>query len=379
MTSRNPRIALLKKADPDGVELVQRLLRASVGTLSLAWAGGEFAATLAGVPLPGEAWRLEPAGVSIRQTAIAALGLLRLPEQVQRRILDGEDAQDLVRRLAKQLGTITDPADAALVCWAAAEAQHSELPHALARLAELDTGQGPLPTVTAAWVVSALAAARGLADVEQPLAASRSRLLAARDVLFPHATGPGVPRSRAHVGSFADQIYPVQALARLHGSGGDLEALAVAGAVADTVCAAQGAGGQWWWHYDVRTGGVVEGYPVRSTHQYAVAPMALLDLAEAGGYLHLESACQGLHWLVAPPETCADLILGDPPVTWRGVTRRDRRELVGRLRTAVTWVRPGWRLPVLDQFWPPVAVDRECRPGELGWLLYAWLTPGQSA
>ena len=85
------------------------------------------------------------------------------------------------------------------------------------------------------------------------------------------------------MGSFAAQVYPIQALARLHRSADDQEALAVANSVAAAICTAQGEAGQWWWHYDGRTGGVVEGYPVYSVHQHAMGPMALLDLAEAGG------------------------------------------------------------------------------------------------
>jgi len=37
--------------------------------------------------------------------------------------------------------------------------------------------------------------------------------------------------------------------------------LATAETVVGVICGAQGAAGQWWWHYDSRTGGVVEGYP----------------------------------------------------------------------------------------------------------------------
>jgi hypothetical protein len=379
VASRNPRIALLKEADAGCAELVQRLLRSSVETLSLAWGAGEFAFTLAGVPLPGGAWRLEPAGASVRHTAIAALGLLRLPEQVQRRVLGGGDAQDLAGRLARGLESITDLADVALVCWAAAEARHADLPRALARLAELDAGHGPVPMVTAAWVVTALTAARSLADVEEPLAAARQRMLAARGVLFPHTTGLKVPWYRAHAGTFADQIFPVQALARLHGTGGDPQALAVAQEVAAAICGAQGEAGQWWCHYDYRTGAVIEGYPVYSMHQHAVAPMALLDLAESGGHLYLEPICQGLRWLLAPPETGEGLIHGDPPVIWRGVTRGSRQRLAGRLRAAATRVRPGWQFPAAGKFWPAGTVDRECRPCEMGWLLYAWLAPTKTA
>ncbi len=140
--------------------------------------------------------------------------------------------------------------------------------------------------------MTALIAARAAADVERHLASARSRLLGARRTRFPHRIGGTQNWYRAHVGSFADQIYPVQALARLHASADDPAALGAAEKVARLICRAQGRDGQWWWHYDARTGRVVERYPVYSVHQHAMAPMALLDLAEAGGYCHLGAICR---------------------------------------------------------------------------------------
>jgi hypothetical protein len=384
------RAGLVAAADPAGAALLQRLLDASIRVLPAAWRGGEFAFTLAGTRGADGRWRLHPRGSSLRYGAITALGLLRLPEQGQRAVLGGENAHALVSRLAKRLDDITDRGDAALVCWAAAECGHSDLPRALERLAWLDKRGGPVPVVAAAWVVTALVAARTQADVEQHLAAARGRLLAARRAAYPHVAGVdgGGGGYRSHVGSFADQVYPVQALARLHASSGDPAALAAADGVAAVICRAQGEAGQWWWHYDARTGGVVEGYPVYSVHQHAMAPMALLDLAEAGGQRHTGAICRGLRWLAAPPEAAEDLAVppgagGDPAAagpaaTWRKVARHDPHKAVRGLRAAATRVRPGARLAVLDRLFPPGTVDHECRPYELGWLLYTWLARSRS-
>jgi hypothetical protein len=43
------------------------------------------------------------------------------------------------------------------------------------------------------------------------------------------------------------------------------------------------------------------------------------------------------------------------------------------VRSVSTRLRPGVRLAVLDRLFRPGLVDHECRPYELGWLLYAWL------
>ena len=194
-------------------------------------------------------------------------------------------------------------------------------------------------------------------------------------VPWPTRTPPAAaPWYRAHVGSFADQVYPIQALARLHGSADDPEALATAETVAGVICGAQGGAGQWWWHYDSRTGGVVEGYPVYSVHQHAMAPMALLDLADAGGTSHIDAICRGLGWMASRPETGAGLVLDEPPITWRKVARGDKRKLVRGLQAASTRVRPGMRVPMLDRLYRPGTVDHECRPYELGWLLLTWLS-----
>ncbi|TDD82367.1 hypothetical protein [Actinomadura rubrisoli] len=328
------------------------------------------------------------AGTSLRYAAIVALGARFLPADGQREALGGDSVDDLVGALVARLedtgpSAVTSLGDVALVCWAAAETGHVGLETALARLAAADpAGGGPVFTVDAAWVVSALAAVRdagGTPEAKEHLERAGRRLLDGLRGrrLYGHAVGGSglVPRYRAHVGCFADQVYPIQALARL---GGDRE-IAAADTVAAGICAAQGAGGQWWWHYDARTGDVVEGYPVYSVHQHAMAPMALLDLADAGGADHLDAIAKGVRWLAAPPET-GDTLLpgtepGEPIMTWRKVARNDPRKAVRGVRAATTGLRPGWRIGSLDRRYPPVAIDRECRPYELGWLLHTWLVP----
>jgi hypothetical protein len=370
-----PRLRVVAEHDARGADLVDRMLRIGQRTLSGAHtAAGDFAFTLTGTPAPGGGWRLAQRGTSLRYGAIAALGLLRLAEPDQRTILGGGTGYELVGSLASQLSGVTGRGEIALLCWAAAEARHDVLPHALARLGDVDRLPGPVEVIAAAWVVSALVAARPYADVEAHLAAARDRLLAAAGPsLYPHVLGGATAWYRSHVGSFADQVYPVQALARLHASAGDPAALATAESVAAIICQAQGKAGQWWWHYDARTGEVVEDYPVYSVHQHAMAPMTLFDLAEAGGRPFTEHICRGLRWLDRPAEGREELVIEQPPVIWRKVARRDPRKLVRGVRAGTTRVRPGMRWPVLDRVFRPGRVDHECRPYELGWLLYAWL------
>jgi hypothetical protein len=340
---------------------------------------------MAGRKAPDGSWTLERRGISTRYAAITALGARFLPEDRQRAVLGGRTAEEFTGLLVEALPAVTNLGDAALVSWAAAETGHPKLSDALARVEALDEAGRPQYTVEAAWVLSALAAARDTVDVDSRLTAARDRLLRARigdSPLFPHATGPGlVPWYRAHVSCFADQTYPLQALARAHACGdgdGDPEALAAAEACAARICALQGEGGQWWWHYDARTGGVVEGYPVYSVHQHAMAPTALFDLADAGGTDFGASVRKGLRWmtdvpeLAERPENREPLILDDLGVTWRKVYRGDPKKAVRAARGLGTRVAANLRLKSLDRVYRPLSVDRECRPYEFGWMLYAW-------
>lgn len=373
MTESLSRRTLLADRDPQSAAAVTRLLGIAEQNLRRAHADGEFVFTLRGTKGQDGGWQLRPCGTSFRYGAIVALGLLRHPEGLQRSVLNGETAYDLITRLAKQLPDVANVGDTALLCWAAAEAEHEALDLSLARLAELRGRGGTGFVVEEAWVLSALVSARRKADVEEPLARTRARLLDARPgQLYPHVFEGKGNRLRAHVGSFASQVYPVQALARLHRSADDREALRTANSVAEKICALQGTAGQWWWHYDARTGEAVEGYPVYTVHQHAMGPMALLDLAEAGGDNHFDEICRGLSWLESRPESAEALVLNDPPTTWRKVARNDPRKLVRGARAASTRLAPGLRVPVLDQMFPPGRVDYECRPYEFGWLLMTW-------
>jgi hypothetical protein len=368
-----PRVAALDSA---GQALVRRLLAVAVGGLPLMYRAdsAEFVFTRAGSGVP------QQHGTSYRYAAIVALGAYFLPDADQRAVLGGRSAADFVDLLVQRLPGTTNLGDAALVAWAAAQAGHPALPAAMRVLAELDDASHVQYVVETSWLVSALVAAREHTDVEPRLGRARDRLLHSRRAgspLFPHATSPGMlPWYRTHVACFADQVYPIQALARLHAATGDPAALAAAQDCARRICRLQGEAGEYWWHYDARTGGLVEEYPVYSVHQYAMAPMALLDLAEAAGPADPDTAARtdairrGLAWLERPAGTEL-LIRADAGLVWRKVYRGDPRKLARAVNGLTTRAVPGLR-PVRRPA-RPQAIDHECRPYELGWLLFTWL------
>lgn len=376
-----PRAAALER---DTLETVHRLLRLAIEGLPpmLRRDCGLYAFTRAPRgPDTGESrLDLQLRGTSLRYSAIVALGAHWLAEAEQRRVLGGAAVGDYISALIDHLAGDTNLGDTALICWAAAQSRHPRLAEALDRLRQRDREDEPTYVVEAAWVISALATARAQAEVEPQLAAARDRLLgslAPGSRIFPHVTGPGLVRPyRRHVACFADQVYPIQALARLHRSGPDRAALAAADACAAAICELQGEGGQWWWHYDARTDAVIEGYPVYTVHQHAMAPMALFDLAEAGGTDHLNAIVRGLNWITDPAELRAapkPMILDEAGVTWRKVYRGDPRKIVRGLRTITTHRAPGLRVHAIDRIYRPRSIDRECRPYEFGWLLFTWL------
>lgn len=328
---------------------------------------------------------LVPEGTSLRYAAIVALGLGTLGMAGHEAVLGKLPLQDLVNAVRKRAARSADTGAIALAAWAAAEVGNASDTVLLERIEEVLSDGRPLPTVDIAWMLAAAVASLGApggsagnaADVART---SRDRLLAAQGPLgiFPHAVpAASLGRWRAHVGCFADQVYPIQSLARFAAWADDQEALVAANRAARQICALQGDAGQWWWHYDARDGSVVEGFPVYSVHQHAMAPIALSDLAAAGGDDHSESIVRGVRWLHTHPEVLADLVSESRGQVWRKVGRREPAKAARKLAAVTTSLRPGWHLPAVDAVLPPNRIDYECRPYELGWLIYAWGSPNR--
>jgi hypothetical protein len=171
-------------------------------------------------------------------------------------------------------------------------------------------------------------------------------------------------------------VYPIHGLAeyaRVTGTAPAQEILRVA----DRVVELQGPLGQWWWVYRPRTGRVVEGYPVFTVHQHAMAFMALAPLVNLGLRDYREQLGRGLQWIFGPNELDTPLVDFDADFFSRCIQRRggEAEGLLGMSRSqwwqAVlsSWSRqPRTRPePGADE----LEVLEEYRPYELGWLLYA--------
>ena len=321
----------------------------------------------------GEGLTLE--GSSQRYTAIALIGLAGEDETVQTAVLAGVGMRETYARLVSEVPRIENLGDIALILWAGCAAGYPESRPVVERLLALRPGEATHPTVEVAWTLAAFCA-----DPDAPVGPLRiqlaRRLIASfepRSGMFPHALGGRSGGFRGHVCSFADLVYPIHALARYAELSGDAEARDVALHCADAVCARQGTDGQWWWHYDRRTGDVVERYPVYAVHQDAMAPMAFFALERAAAIELRSPIARGLAWLAHAPELGdGSLIDEGADLIWRKVARREPRKLSRYAQATASRLHPGFRTPGLDLLFPPCVVDYEDRPYHLGWLLHSW-------
>lgn len=245
-----------------------------------------------------------------------------------------------------------------------------------------------LDTLELGWVLSG-ASRIGAADLEvQALEAvlesynPETRLFA----FSRYQNGSSLFRSRYRnfLGSFASQVYSLVGLSDhvLRGSGrGDGRIREVITAASTTLASLQGKAGEWWWVYDVRSGEVVQDYPVYSIHQDGMGPMALLAAMGATGNTGLVGSVErsltllrdyrdsrgggflenGWIWRAAnrdvPGPDPADLPFGITPDEMRVIVERGR---------------PGWlRFAKRVSADTPTVMLREARPYCPGWILYA--------
>ena len=197
------------------------------------------------------------------------------------------------------------------------------------------------------------------------------RLNQGRNGVFGHqANRDGIRAAfRGQLGSFADQVYPIYAFSKFASAFGHEGALERAAVCAETICSAQGPLGQWWWHYDARSGRVVGRYPVYSVHQDAMAPLALFALGEASGHDYSPAIFKGLEWIYGRNELSFDLCDTSRNIVWRSIYPS---KIGGYIEEAVS----------LAGFGPPkreptgLRVLFEDRPYHFGWVLYAFAKYG---
>jgi hypothetical protein len=314
------------------------------------------------------------AGLSARYTAIALLGLASVPHATASTVLGPHSREDVCRRLLNAAAESNNLGDVALSLLAAGSLEYADVGAAARRLIALQPVERPHPVVEISWALAALSdvPAADSGGLRDRLAARLMALFNPTSNCFPHLAG-GHAGARSHVACFADLIYPIHALARYAAATASRPALDISAACATHLCRLQGDAGQWWWHYDYRTGAILERYPVYAIHQDAMGPMGLFALRDAGGPDYRGAIRLGLQWLLYAPELAGgSLIDRNADLIWRKVARREPRKAVRYLQTAASRVHASFRVPAVDALFPPRVIDHEDRPYHLGWLLYAW-------
>ena len=285
----------------------------------------------------------------------------------------------VLNALLDDTGWIGSAGDLGLLLWTCAELVPERLPEvyhevgaqgALARFSDGRQGY----TMEVAWYLTGIANCYLAGHADLPGLAEQA--VAARQILESNCGVSGVyghlSRSRSWsgyvrgwIGTFADQVYPTIAFARLSRALEDEKARQMALRTAEKMCELQAPLGEWCWHYDSVSGRVVSRYPVYSVHQHAMGPMMLFAASEATGCDFSEAIYKGLAWISGNNELRRDFVEPSLGLVWRCIyldsmdayTDAALRFLQFRIGTAD--VRR-------------LKVRYECRPYELGWLLYAF-------
>jgi hypothetical protein len=317
-------------------------------------------------------------GLSPRYTMMTLMGLHRLEEAGG---VSPIEIKPVLDALLANLDWVKDIGDLGVLLWLCALMVPERLTELEGRI-ELDTALVRYPsakrgvTMELAWFLTGLSNWALVCPEEQPrledLAFQTFALLKKNrreQGFFGHlARGGSVTgMTRGRIGSFADQVYPIYAMTRFSQAYQEESALQIALQCGRGLCEAQGTLGQWWWHYDSLSGRVLEGYPVFSVHQHAMGPMTLFALGEAAGCDFIPWIYRGLKWINAKNELGFDMEDDKAEVIWR-CQYRSTSQIKAYLKAAFS--RADAATPYEAK--KDLKVLFECRPYELGWLLYAF-------
>jgi hypothetical protein len=314
-------------------------------------------------------------GISHRYTMMTLLGLHRYEASGQRSPIAIAPVLD---SLVANTRWLTSTGDLGLLLWTCAELAPARLPqlyrdvdaeNALRRFPDGEQGY----TMEIAWFLTGLVACYSAGYSDLP--GLSKQLKEARMILEANCGASGVYGHRARrglltghfrhrIGTFADQVYPAIALARLSQVFSDTNARENALRTAQKMCALQGAMGEWSWHYDAARGKVISRYPVYSVHQHAMAPMMLFDVGEAANHDFSDAILKGLDWIGGNNELHRDFIERDMNLVWRCIYLRPRDAYIDAAMRFLELRRGAVNARLMVRY--------ECRPYELGWLLYAF-------
>ncbi len=317
-------------------------------------------------------------GLSPRYTMMTLMGLHRLEEAGGASPIE---INTVLSRLLADLRWMTDIGDLGVLLWTCALVAPERLAELEGRI-ELETALTRYRsaqrgvTMELAWFLTglsnwALACPEKLLRLRDLASETFSLLKKNRGEqgFFGHLSRSGsvAGMARGRIGSFADQVYPIYAMTRFSQAFGDESAMQMALQCGRGLCEAQGSLGQWWWHYDSLGGRVLEGYPVFSVHQHAMGPMTLFALGEAAQCDFTPWIYRGLRWINSANELGFNMEDDGAEVIWRCQYRP-----TSQVKTYLKAVFNGGSAGKAYEAKKNLKVLFECRPYELGWLLYAF-------
>lgn len=321
-------------------------------------------------------------GISHRYTIMTLLGLIELEAS-------GEDHNfdipAIYASLIRNTAWIQGVGDLGLLIWLTAVLEPDRLGD-LFRTFDCDTALDNYPdaresrTMELAWFLAGLAHA---AETYPKLPGSLTDLCVETYHLLEENQGEYglfghmgskhsiTGRLRGHIGSFADQVYPMYAMSKFARALHLEDPLGPASECATAICSAQGELGQWWWLYDSSSARVSSRYPVYSVHQHGMAPMGLFAVQEATGRSFDEFIYKGLSWIYGANELGVDMRDGEQNLVWRCLLSPHKRTKYWEVALSAV------RSPKEDMQARPLKVLHEQRPYEFGWLLFSFAKTAQ--
>lgn len=323
---------------------------------------------------------IRPEGYSLRYAAISHIGISKW---LACRPWDRDRLPSLWGDILNELPKTNDIGDVALCLWAGCEGAINEKTEIIAnRLLSLwKDHQEKCNSVELGWVLKACLMVRGSMPELGGKVDSMMRESYLMLIHHYHSTAGLFCRHRrqgfkqkisGQIACFADQVYPIVAMSHYGRLFDDKKAKSVASQVVAKICEYQGSLGQWMWHYDVVHNRLCEAYPVFSVHQHSMAPMAIFASDDVNGEDHNRQIELGAKWLLGDNELGENLIVPEQGVIWRDIERREPEKRTRNIKgLCYTYgMKPIGDL--LTRRYDTYKVNYECRPYELGWILYAW-------
>lgn len=136
----------------------------------------------------------------------------------------------------------------------------------------------------------------------------------------------------------------------------------------DRIICLQGKRGEWGWFYNVKKGKVLDWYQIYSVHQHSMSMLFLFPASKLGLTSSKMAIELSYTWLFGKNELGQKMLVSNPFFIYRSIRKEQKHEREWRYLSSL--MRNVF--PNNPTFKKNVAINKECRSYELGWLLYIW-------